>query len=150
MPADGGQRRGGGGSTFGVVITPQLPYALAPTMLPLPALAALAGRLPLGGGREVALAVLAVARLGVVLLPPDVLDADERQGRAAAARVWLASLALPAPVRVPLARAIDASAADARAMSVALRALAAAVAQWLDGRAGLELDRLARRLATVA
>ena len=136
--------------TFGRVITHQPPWALAATAFPFPALAALAGRLPLGGGREVALAVLVVARLGVVLLPPTVLDADERQARASGARVWLASLALPAPVRVPLARAIDASADDAAAMSSALRALSAAAGQWLDGSATLELDRLVRRLAASA
>jgi hypothetical protein len=130
------------------VITHQPPYALAATTFPFPALAALAGRLPLGGGREVAVAVLTVARLAVVLLPPPSLDVEERQTRAAAARVWLASLALPAPVRVPLARAIDASTGDAPAMSSALRALSAAAGQWLDGRSTLELDRLARRLAS--
>ena len=43
--------------------TEPLPYALEPLRFPFPALAALAGRLPLGGGREVALAALMTARL---------------------------------------------------------------------------------------
>lgn len=130
--------------------TLQPPYALAPTQFPFPALAALAGRLPLGGGREVALAVLTVARLAVVLLPPDALPAEERQARAQGARVWLASLALPAPLRVPLARSIDASAAGAGPMATALRGLAAAAAGYLDGGAALEVDRLVRRLIASA
>ena len=40
-----------------------LPYSLESLAFPFPALAALAGRLPLGGGREVALAAMLVARL---------------------------------------------------------------------------------------
>jgi hypothetical protein len=132
------------------VSTPHLPFALAPIDFPFPALAGLAGRLPLGGGREVALAVLTVARLGTVLLPPEALPLEERQVRASAARVWLASLALPAPLRVPLARAIDASAAGAMPMASALRSLSAAASSYLDGSASLELDRLVRRLAAVA
>jgi len=39
------------------------PYALAPTSFRFPALAALAGRAPLGGQREVVLAAYVVARL---------------------------------------------------------------------------------------
>lgn len=127
-----------------------LPFALAPIAFPFPALAGLAGRLPLGGGREVVLAVLTAARLGVVMLPPEAVPGDERRARAAAARVWLASLALPAPLRVPLARAIDASATGPMPMSAALRAVAAAAGSYLDGGSSLELDRLVRRLAAVA
>jgi hypothetical protein len=132
------------------VTTLQPPFALASIHFPFPALAGLAGRLPLGGGREVALAVLTTARLATVLLPPESLPAEERQARAAAARVWLASLALPAPLRVPLARAIDASATGAAPAAAALRALSAAATAYLDGGAALELDRLVRRLAAVA
>jgi len=129
---------------------PQPPFALSSITFPFPALASLAGRLPLGGGREVALAVLTVARLGCVLLPPEALPGEERQSRAAAARVWLASLALPAPLRVPLARAIDASATGPMPMAAALRAVSAAAGSYLDGSASLEVDRLVRRLASVS
>jgi hypothetical protein len=128
----------------------QPPFALSPIAFAFPALAGLAGRLPLGAGREVALAVLTVARLGAVLLPPDSLAGEERHARAAAARVWLASLALPAPLRVPLARAIDASATGPMPMSGALRAVAAAAGSHLDDGASLELDRLVRRLAAAS
>ncbi len=126
------------------------PYALAPTAFPFPALAGLAARLPLGGGREVVLALLSIARLASGLLPPDSLGPDDRQTRAAAARVWLASLALPAPLRIPLARAVDASAAGPMPMAGALRTVAAAAGAFLDGAASLELDRLVRRLAAFA
>jgi hypothetical protein len=109
-------------------------------------MAGLAGRLPLGGGREVALAVLSIARLASGLLPPDSFGAEDRQNRAAAARVWLASLALPAALRVPLARAIDASGLGTVPMAAALRLVSSAAGGYLDAAASLEVDRLVRRL----
>lgn len=129
---------------------PQPPFALAPVAFPFPALAGLAGRLPLGGGREVVLALLSVARLASGLLPPDNLPAEERQSRAAAARIWLASLALPAALRPVLARVIDASATGPIPAAGALRALAAAAGTYVDSAAALEIERLVRRLAAVS
>ena len=126
----------------------QPPHALASTAFAFPAIAGLAGRLPLGGGREVALAVLAVSRLANGVVPPDALPVDERQARASAARVWLASLALPAALRVPLTRAVDASASAPLPMATALRTVASAASPFLDGAASLELDRLIRRLVS--
>lgn len=125
-----------------------LPHTLEPLPFSFPALAALAGRLPLGGGREVALAALMTARLaqGVVLdtaLPP-----DERTTRAAAAKVWLASLALPAATRVPFARCIESTAGSALPVAGALRSVIAAASSHLDGPAVQELERLARQLAS--
>ncbi len=113
-------------------------------------MAGLAGRLPLGGGREVVLALLAVARLASGLLPPDRLPLEDRQARSAAARIWLASLALPAALRVPLARVIDATTAGAMPTAGALRAVGAAAGGYLDGAASLEIERLVRRLATAS
>ncbi len=113
-------------------------------------MAGLAGRLPLGGGREVALAVLSIARLASGLLPPDSFATEDRQARAAAARVWLASLALPAALRVPLARAVDASALGAVQMAGALRLVSSAAGSYLDAAASLEVDRLIRRLTAHA
>ena len=129
---------------------PQPPYALASVAFPFPAMAGLAGRLPLGGGREVALAVLSIARLASGLLPPDNLAAEDRQARATAARVWLASLALPAALRVPLARAVDASAQGPVPMAGALRLIASSAGAYLDGAASLEVDRLVRRLMALS
>lgn len=113
-------------------------------------MAGLAGRLPLGGGREVALAVLTVSRLASGLLAPVILLEEDRQARAAAARVWLASLALPSHLRVPLTRAVDASASGATPMASALRTVASSASTFLDGAAALEIDRLVRRLVALS
>lgn len=127
-----------------------LPYALEPLRFPFPALAALSGRLPLGGGREVALAALLVARLTQGVLPEEGLSVADRTTRAAAAKVWLASLALPAPTRTPFVRGVDASVATPLIAAGALRSLIAAINAHLDGAAVQELERLARQLAAVA
>jgi hypothetical protein len=74
-----------------------------------PALAALAGRRPLGGEREVALAAFICAHLVVGTLSDTALPAEMRARRAAGARAWLAAIALPGPARTPFARLIDAS-----------------------------------------
>lgn len=126
---------------------PALPYALTPLQFPFPALAALAGRLPLGGGREVALATLQVARMaldarGSADAPP--MGAAEREVRAAAARVWLASLALPAPVRAAFIRCVEATAGPPEGVAGPLRALLHAVGAQLDPAAVRELERLLR------
>ncbi|MBL0937435.1 MAG: hypothetical protein IBJ03_00990 [Gemmatimonadaceae bacterium] len=127
-----------------------LPYALDPLRFPFPALAALSGRLPLGGGREVALAALLVARLTQGVLPDDGLNPGDRTARAAAAKVWLASLALPAPTRVPFVRCVDATVGTPLVAAGALRSLVAAISAHLDGAAVQELERLARQLAAVS
>ncbi len=124
-----------------------LPYGLDPLGFPFPALAALAGRLPLGGGREVALAALMTARLAASLRGNDVLSAQERATRATAAKVWLASLALPASTRVPFARCIDSTASSSLQVAGALRSLVAAAGGHLDGAGIAELEKLARQLA---
>lgn len=124
-----------------------LPYGLEPIGFPFPALAALAGRLPLGGGREVALAALMTARLAASLRGQDLLTAPERTTRATAAKVWLASLALPASTRVPFARCVDATSGSALQVAGAMRSLVAAAGTHLDGASIAELEKLARQLA---
>lgn len=124
-----------------------LPFALEPLRFPFPALAALAGRLPLGGGREVALAALMTARLAQGAAAGDPLHPADRASRATAAKVWLASLALPAATRVPFARCIDATTGPTLPLSGALRSLVAAAGAHLDGPSVQELERLARQLA---
>lgn len=124
-----------------------LPYGLEPLAYPFPALAALAGRLPLGGGREVALAAMLVARLALGLRGPELMNAPDRVARAASSKVWLASLALPSSTRVPFARCVDATANTAVHVVGALRGLIAATAQHLDGPAVSELETLTRQLA---
>lgn len=124
-----------------------LPYGLQPLAFPFPALASLAGRLPLGGGREVALASLMVARLAQAVQSATTAD---RVARASAAKIWLASLALPATTRVPLARSIEASTGTALQAATALRAVIAAVSSHLDGMSILELERFAKLLANAS
>ena len=125
----------------------KLPYSLSELCFPFPALASLAGRLPLGGGREVALAALLVARLASGLRAPDVIAFEDRKSRAGAARVWLASVALPSNTRTPFARAVDATGGTALHAAGAIRSLIAAAGGHLDDAALGEMEKLARDLA---
>ncbi len=129
------------------MLTDPLPFGLEPLVFPFPALAALAGRLPLGGGREVALAALMAARLAQGLRGATAVGVAERASRASAAKVWLASLALPANTRVPVARSIDATTGTALQVAGAIRSLVSAAGAHLDGPSVQELERLARQLA---
>lgn len=123
------------------------PYALTPTTFRFRALAALAGRAPLGGGRETALASYVVARLAVGCLPDSSLPLEDRTNRAAAARTWLASLALPVAVRAPLVKVIESTRHDSRpAVGAALVTVADVAASYLDGPAVAELRELAAQL----
>lgn len=90
-----------------------------------------------------ALATLLIARLASGLDPSDPLGTPDRVARAASAKVWLASLALPASTRVPLARCIESTAGSAGQVGTALRAVIAAVSTHLDGAALMELEQLA-------
>ena len=94
-----------------------------------------------------ALAALMTARLAQGVMAGDALHPGERTTRAAAAKVWLASLALPATTRVPFARCIDATTDTALPVAVALRSLIAAAGTHLDGPSVQELEKLARQLA---
>jgi hypothetical protein len=124
-------------------------YTLARPSFPFPALAAFAGEGTLGRAREVGLALFMVARLARGMLPAAELPAPVRAARAAAARSWLASLALPAAGRVPLARAVDATGGEDRAaVAAALRHLLATVGARLDAAAAAELQLLAAALAS--
>jgi hypothetical protein len=124
------------------------PYALAPTTFRFRALAALAGRAPLGGARETALASYVVARLALGLVPGSALSLDDRVVRAAAARTWLASLALPAPLRAPLAKVIESTRHESTsAVATALVTVADVAASYLDGPALAELRGLAAQLS---
>jgi hypothetical protein len=122
------------------------PYALATPRFRFRALALLAGRAPLGGAREVALATFVVARLVDDLRSPIELGADARSARATAARSWLASLALPANVRVPFAKLVDASALTVLEARTALARVIEVTSTHLDGAARTELESLLQAL----
>ena len=123
-----------------------LPYSLAPLGFPFPALSARAGRLPLGGGREVALAALMAAHLAECVRGEFAVGQPERATRASQAKIWLASLALPAATRASLTRCVDATAGTPAQAATALRSVIAAASAHLDGAAVQELEVLARQL----
>jgi hypothetical protein len=126
------------------------PYGLAPTPFRFAAIAALAGRAPLGGRREVALATYLAARLADDVLEENGLPASVRLERAGNARTWLSTVALPAPVRQPLARLVDSTGGKAGPVSQAVRAVMAVTAEFLDRASRLELEQLAETLEAQA
>lgn len=125
-----------------------LPYALATPTFPFRHLAALAGRAPIGGAREVALGCFVAARLAADRGRADTEPTlDGREARAAAARSWLGTLTLPATVRTPLARCIETTAAEGTLqLSRTVTALRDACADYLDAGSRAELDALAQAL----
>ncbi|HUQ82795.1 MAG TPA: hypothetical protein VM076_16710 [Gemmatimonadaceae bacterium] len=126
---------------------PSPPYALAAPRFRFRALAALAGRSPLGGEREVALATLLAARLVVGALPPQPLPQGVRITRANGARAWFAALALPAPLRQSLARLVDATmSVDRDGLEPALRTLIEVGMPQLDALAIAELRDVLKAL----
>lgn len=123
------------------------PYALPPIAFPFRQLAALAGRAPIGGAREVALGCYLAARLAAERLGPAPLPDAARATRDAGSRSWLGTLTLPAPVRAPLARCLEgATGNSAIELAGAVRQLAGAAAEYLDAPARAELDLLATQL----
>jgi hypothetical protein len=131
-------------------LTPSTPpYGLSTPIFRFRALASLAGRAPLGGPREVALATYLVARLVDDCVPTRELPLDARAVRSSAARGWLSNVALPATVRAPLTRLAEVTGGGGEAsdISTALASAITATSAYLDTAARLELDRLARALA---
>jgi hypothetical protein len=132
------------------VLAPLPPYAVAPPAFPFPALATGAGHASLGGDREVILACFVAARL-----VHDALDSSAgpvppslRRARARGARTWLGSLAVPTGVKGPMAKLVDASAADdPAALRNALASVITVTAAHLDSGSRSELHHLAQALA---
>jgi len=111
------------------------------------ALAALAGRAPLGGQREVALACFMAARLAAASAGAHALPQPVRQSRATGARAWFASIALPANTRIPLTRLADATASGSPStIAEALTHVIAVTAHHLDAAAHSEIERLIAEL----
>lgn len=120
------------------------PYALPTPAFPFPHLAGLAGRAPIGGAREVALACFVAARLA----SDCAAGASEwgelgRSARSAGAKGWLGALALPTAVRAPLLRCVESTVSGSpRVVAHELAELAAAGAAYLDPGSRAELDAL--------
>ena len=124
------------------------PYALATPRFRFRALAALVGRSPLGGEREVALATLLAARLAVGAMPHMPLPHGVRVTRANGARAWFAALPLPNTLRQSLTRLLDATTSiDRDGLSAALGTLIDVTAPQLDAAAVAELREVLRALA---
>lgn len=129
---------------------PVPPYSAGPIVFPFRALAVHAGRAPLGRGREVALACLMAARLSSPTIGAS-LPTSIRAARAAGATRWFSSLALPTPLRAPLARVAAASAGEsATDLAAALGAVITAARKHLDEASLAELDGVVRQLTTGA
>jgi hypothetical protein len=127
---------------------PRAPYALEPTGFPLPALAAMAGRAPLGGPREIVLACFLVSRLVIDTAKGSVLTPEQRESRAQSAKHWLVSAAIPGQVKSALTRLAEStSSGDRSAAKTALDSVMTVTANHLDSAARLELGRLAQAIA---
>jgi hypothetical protein len=124
------------------------PYALAAPVFPFRHLAGLAGRAPIGGAREVALACFVAARLAADrLVDGSEPHAPARVARSAGAKGWVGTLSLPTNVRGPVQRCMETSAEGSRsAVSRELGALAVAAASYLDPFSRAELETLAASL----
>ncbi|MEO8337121.1 MAG: hypothetical protein ABI664_19245 [bacterium] len=128
-------------------MSPTLPYALAAPSFRFRHLANLAGRVPIGGAREVALACFVAARLAHECTLDLGEDQEARATRCAGAKAWLGTLALPVAVRTPVIRCADLS-VDGQSAPVAMEvaALALAASSYLDPQSRAELDALAASL----
>jgi hypothetical protein len=126
------------------------PYALATPTFPFRHLAGLASRAPIGGAREVALACFVLARLAADRLQGSGgLTESGRGQRSIGARGWLGTLALPAAVRAPLARALElCGEGDGAGLSAAVIELAEAAGPFLDVGGKGELEGLGTALRT--
>jgi len=123
------------------------PLALPAIAFPYRQLAALAGRAPIGGAREVALGCFLAARLAAERLAPEPPSDVARAAREAGCRAWLGTLTLPGPVRAPLARCLETAISGSLPdVAKAVRALAVAAAEYLDPPARAELDLLVLQL----
>ena len=119
------------------------PYALSTPTFRFRALALVAGRAPLGGPREAALATLVGARLAAGLVGAAALAPDVRTARADAARGWLGSVAVPPVAKVAVMRLIEATGrSDAGAVAVAMAKVTDVTAPYLDRAAHSELEQL--------
>lgn len=118
------------------------PYALPVPTFPFRHLAMLAGRAPIGGAREVALACFVAARLASDrALPGDAVPPDVRSARCAGAKAWLGTLALPAPVRGAVGRCVESSAEGTRHdVAREIGALGEAARPFLDPHSRAELE----------
>ncbi len=131
------------------VSAPRAPYALEPIAFPFPALATMAGKAPLGGPRELALACILVGRMvrDAAVSPGSSLSDDQLLARVAAAKHWLGNAAIQAPVRQALTRLCESTGNSNRSgVKAALDGVMTVTASHLDSAARLEFARLAQAI----
>ena len=122
---------------------PRAPYSLEPNSFPLPALAAQAGRAPLGGQRETALACFVVGRLVAAACAGGASASEAGKERVQGVKHWLGAAALSTPLKQGLIRAAEcASEGDRGGVKTALDSVMTVTANQLDPAARLELARL--------
>jgi hypothetical protein len=124
---------------------PRHPFALDTPAFSFTALAALAGRAPIGAARDTAIIAFATARLAEEVRLNG-LTVDERQARAAGARRWMATLSVAEPIRRAFLELTTATEQDGPATATALRRVMEVTGPLLDAGARSELDRLAREV----
>lgn len=126
---------------------PRAPYSLEPISFPLPALAALAGRAPLGGQRETALACFVVGRLIASASAAAATASEHGRERLQGVKHWLGSAALATNLRQALAKAAESAAeGDKAGVKSALDSVMTVTANQLDPTARLELARLTQAI----
>jgi len=138
-----------GASVYQIVIVQTLPpYAVPAVEFRFRGLTSLAGRLPLGGERELMLALLMSARLSASCVGAHPIAVPLRVARSGGAKNWLAALALQPSPRGIVTRLVEATATDnRRALTAALDAVMQLAAPLLDPPATAELRALARSIA---
>ena len=124
------------------MLAPVAPYSVAPTAFRFAALAALAGRSPIGGQREIVLGTYVTARLADDTQPSREISVEARAERARNARSWLLMTALPSSIRDALLTVADATATDSVSTFEALRPAFEIVAPSLDADSRAEVSRL--------
>jgi hypothetical protein len=123
------------------------PYALAPLAFRFRALVALAERLPMGGERELAVAMLVAARVLWDWRGQDAFPQEATASRAQAARQWLQTLSLPVGTRAVFHQVLDAVGSDSqRAALDAWERLLTAMPRGIEGASRAEFRELGQRL----
>ena len=125
---------------------PRQPYALDIPGFAFAAIATFAARAPLGGPRELALAAFVTARIADDVAPNRQLPVAARRTRAANARRWLGTLALPETARKAFGDLVTATESGPAETAVALRRVIDVTAGILDPPARSDLERLAKEL----
>jgi len=111
------------------------------------ALATLAGRLPLGGERELVMALLLGARLADGCTMRDALTPEVRKARGQGARHWLGTTTLPSAARLAAQQVADASSGESNeGVANALERLVTLATAVLDPPSRAELRQLMTQL----